>query len=614
MGRKIFQNFLSVSPILILSVFILHHFSNFLYSKPSGFISLEGYWKFSPKDKILFSHLNFDDSSWPSLRVPGIWRPYICPSVGWYRVHFKIPSYIEKDKLGIDLGHIRTADETYFNGIRIGGEGIIGDDFVEATKKERIYRIPKDLIISDGLNLLAVRVQSTYLEGGIISGPVRIGVYKDLIIESAKRSHTEKMIEAFTLGIFLTICLFCALLYLSGVRDKEYLYFGLFVLNYATIYLVDSLIFYDTGFKSPFVQRCGISLNIIMPALFIIFLFSVYRMKLNFFIKLINVLFLVLSITYLFAAPSIKTYEIMLYFWTILVLFCIPLFLSYSVKGYVRERLPEFKPLLLGLFFLFGTIVVDGTHIIHIHTLFTKETFHIGMMSFIFFAIYALTVRYMRLSREHKFLSERVLKAQEEERKRVARELHDSLGQSLLGVKLNLQMLRQKFFGKIDGEGDFLSQTIREVGDVIDELREISLNLTPAFLEHMGLGVAIKWYSKKFAKRAGIDIDVCVEDAVRAPITVEENLYRIFQEAMQNAVKHAKADKIEIELSKRENVLKLSIKDNGVGFDYNKTLKNSKGLGLLAMRERVSIIGGTLFVSTQKGKGTHISVEVPLNW
>jgi len=577
-------------------------------SSPS--LSLEGKWKFRPGDEPAWASPYLDDSDWELIETPGSWKGYAYPATGWYRHSFRLPPELKGKPLAVSLGRIRTADETFLNGVKIGSEGRIGDYFVEAYRKERVYRLPPSLLNEEGNNRLAVRVQCTYLEGGIVGGPLEIGEYDAVLLRAVERSHRAKIAEIITFTIFAAIFLLCLSLYLSGIREREYLFFGLFILSYGVAYLLDSLIFYDTGLKSPAVQKFYISLTLAIPIILIFFVFSVYRMRMRLYMKLICLAFLLLSLGYLFSGPSLRVYSFTTYASLSLSLPLIPLLLYYCVGGYLKERLPEFKPLLLGFMGLAFGAVVEILRGAHIRILPVEEVFHFSLFFFILCGIYALTLRYMRINRELKFLSDRILSYQEEERKRLARELHDGPGQSLLAIKLNLQMLQQKLF---DGKGDQpLERPIADVEGVVDELRNISLDLRPVFLEQMGLGVALKWFAQKLGERTGIEISVEAEENMEVGPGVRENLYRIFQEAVNNALKHAGASRIKVTLARKDKNLLLTIEDDGKGFDYHKASQRYEGLGLLTMRERASLLGGTFSVSSRKGRGTCIRVEVPL--
>lgn len=211
-------------------------------------------------------------------------------------------------------------------------------------------------------------------------------------------------------------------------------------------------------------------------------------------------------------------------------------------------------------------------------------------------------------------LSSRITKVQEDERQKLARELHDQIGQKLTALSINLDFMIEQLSEKSKTvliERLYDSKTL--VKNTIKTIRDLMANLRPLILDDYGLTAAIHWYSDQFSKRTKIPIVFKGEELEsRLPSDVETNLFRITQEALTNIAKHAHAKKVTINLDKEEETVKLVITDDGVGFDpfiINKT-KERRGLGLIGMRERAEAIGGTFNVLTSPNKGTCIKVEV----
>lgn len=221
--------------------------------------------------------------------------------------------------------------------------------------------------------------------------------------------------------------------------------------------------------------------------------------------------------------------------------------------------------------------------------------------------MYALIRRFLRIKKETASLSSRILTAHEEERKRLARELHDGLGQSLLAVKFNLQRMNK------ETKSSLLEGAIEEISGSIDDLRDISMGLRPPFLDEMGIGAAVRLYSQKFTEKNGINVDVKTELSVRPTSLIEDNLFRILQEAFSNTVKHAEAENIKVYLGIRDGRIIMEIDDDGRGFDYGRISQNS-GLGLSTMEERINLMGGVFSLRSKSGAGTTIRVEVPVIW
>jgi len=138
------------------------------------------------------------------------------------------------------------------------------------------------------------------------------------------------------------------------------------------------------------------------------------------------------------------------------------------------------------------------------------------------------------------------------------------------------------------------------------------MDLRPSFLENTELIEAITWYAKKVQERSGIEIHINADDIKSVDPKIKENIYRIFQEALSNAVKHSRAAVVDVVLKRHENLLRVDIKDNGKGFDIAASETEDAGLGLYTIRERVELLGGIIRIKTSDKIGTHIFIEVPL--
>jgi signal transduction histidine kinase len=208
-------------------------------------------------------------------------------------------------------------------------------------------------------------------------------------------------------------------------------------------------------------------------------------------------------------------------------------------------------------------------------------------------------------------LTRRLLHAQEDERRTVARELHDGLNQTLamLGVEVGIAM--NQLPASARSVRQLLQRIVLRVEQLTEEVREISHRLHPALLEHLGLVSALRSYCSEFEKFRRLDVlFVCEGSADQIPFQVAVCLYRIVQEALSNAAKHANAREVVVSLSLGKEEIKLSISDNGRGFDVIQPRQNS-GLGLVSMEERARIVGGRFSIDSHIGAGTRIEVVVP---
>ncbi len=210
-------------------------------------------------------------------------------------------------------------------------------------------------------------------------------------------------------------------------------------------------------------------------------------------------------------------------------------------------------------------------------------------------------------------LIERVVHAQEEERKSVARELHDQLGQSLSRTLLSFQGVL-KACGRRD---PLCSQIESEMHGIIDDTRRLAWDIRPPILDDFGLDSALKRYVEDISKRAGIPFDYqCVwpDHAGRLPNRIEVTLYRIAQEAVTNVIRHAEARQTSVLLIRYDGVVSLLVEDDGGGFELSSVGEGeASSLGLMGMKERAGLIGGDFTIESQPGKGTVVRINIPLS-
>lgn len=211
-----------------------------------------------------------------------------------------------------------------------------------------------------------------------------------------------------------------------------------------------------------------------------------------------------------------------------------------------------------------------------------------------------------------------VVNAQETERQRISRELHDATGQSLTAIALGLRGVESMLSSA--GKNLNVVEQIKELKgystNALGELRQIIADLRPSQLDDLGLVPALEWYVQQFEKRRGIETHFIVEGSRnRLPAEYETVLFRIVQEALTNVAKHAQASKVEVTLAFYPAQVNVTIRDNGVGFDLNQVLPEDghhAGWGLLGIQERALLLGGQYVIDSKPGQGTCIQVKVPV--
>lgn len=219
----------------------------------------------------------------------------------------------------------------------------------------------------------------------------------------------------------------------------------------------------------------------------------------------------------------------------------------------------------------------------------------------------------LRRSREElRRLSQSQESLLEQERRRIARDLHDELGQTLTALKLKLGIALDDLKDSVPDNARRLEDAIDSVDGAVNKVREISSNLRPAMLDDLGFEAAAEWFLNKCAGRDDLDIswisDPSGESRVKGEVATA--LFRILQECMTNISRHSDASAVAIHYREDEDTATLEIRDNGKGFDPGRVRKS--GLGLVGIRERVAMLQGDLTVESAVGKGAHIRVKLPL--
>jgi signal transduction histidine kinase len=211
-------------------------------------------------------------------------------------------------------------------------------------------------------------------------------------------------------------------------------------------------------------------------------------------------------------------------------------------------------------------------------------------------------------------LSQQLMEVQESERRRLALDLHDEIGQALTVVKMNLQTMQRC------SDTSDITRLLKDSSTVIDQtlhhVRDLSLELRPSLLDDLGLVPAVRWYLSRQAERAGWSVDVQVDESLSPPQNVAIACFRVIQEAVTNVIRHSNATRVTVSLQQHEGDLLLLIRDNGRGFEAQKAFAEAvrgQSMGLLGMQERIRFLNGSISIESNPGHGAEVRVRVPLS-
>lgn len=570
-------------------------------------ISLLGKFKYHEGDQLEWAEPDYDDSNWriENLTSSGTQLGYPKGGIGWYRFEFEITEALANIRLALDLGNLYGADEVYVNGMLIGKSGSFGKYYTIPALPFRLYEI-KNHLIEKGKNILAIRVLQLPGEtGGMIGGNPRIGDFYTVGPPIQEIIATAKIIDGMILGsmtalwFLLTLSLF--------IRQKEYLVFWFFLSGYLFGYGVDSSLLFGSAVKTPLLQWAAWLVQILLPGVYIYFLTVAARLR-NRWVSILGFSFygLLTIISSLFPGESeLINYLGVAWYGSIIVVvgYAVWTIARYSL---VKESNGDMGAILIGTGVLGISICIDS---ICPPSWFLDRGIKLmsfGIPIFVLCSIYVLAKRFVTSEKQVRHLARCVLWAQEKERERLARELHDGLGQSLALMKLNLQ--RQKRLSSDRNIRIGFEEAEVCAQHIIDELRGISMNLHPSKLTDGCLVDVLSVYVRNLGILDEPNVELHISDELHASKDVAPHLFRMFQEALGNALKHADATEICVRINQEKDIICMIVKDNGKGFNME---NGSSGLGLKTLNERVALLGGLCRISSTVGKGTSVRLEVP---
>jgi signal transduction histidine kinase len=212
---------------------------------------------------------------------------------------------------------------------------------------------------------------------------------------------------------------------------------------------------------------------------------------------------------------------------------------------------------------------------------------------------------------ELRFLSQKLVQAQEEERKSISRELHDEIGQMLTGLRLELRNLEELRLTSGPDFQEHLVEARNLAEETLRAVRNLAMGLRPSMLDDLGLAPALQWQAREFSRLNGIPATAEIEgDLDGLPEDVSTCVYRVVQESLTNCARHAEAKNVHISLQGSGTLIVVTVQDDGVGFDPSRAA--SRGLGLIGMEERVRELKGTMAISSKQDRGTLLEISIPV--
>ena len=562
-----------------------------------------GDWYYRDGDDPSFANPDADLSGWTKIE-PGSSPPR---HIGfrWYRAEFTIGWHYRSRQLGLYLGEIAQAHEAHLNNRLVAKLGGMSPEPVGSARKRSLTQIDKlhlwySFLKLTETNTLAVRIESYTEPIRFDTTQVQIDDFDRLILRARTEESTVNVIQGASISVLLLIGLFCGFLFVSGLQTRENMLFGLFVLAAALLIFLDSLMFFDLGAQAPLVDR-----SLVFGRLVCVVIFC-RLMRAEIAKQFEPLAYRVENAAFVIAGLFVVTGNLLplRYFDLLIDLACIALFCPslWALTRAARDDPPVFG-VWLGLAVAFAAAFV-------FEFLFGSPQFALGVVqtaylvvAFVF--LYAIARRYQEMSRNMAALNERLVTVRDLERMRLARDLHDGLGQGIAAVGLHLKMLTSgetgPKFARLTESLDYLNS---QVSEVLQDLR-------PLALRNARLDEAIERHLKRTLEGTGIRYSTSLDPNIELPFPVREQLFRIYQEALNNALKHANCTEVSVSTSRSGRKVRLVISDNGGGFIVRDN--RDLGLGLSTMRERASLINASYSLKSEAEAGCTIRLEVRLD-
>ena len=563
--------------------------------------------RFHSGDDVAWAASDLDERDWAEVTVPANWVHHGAGpdhGRGWYRLRFHAPA--PRAALGLYFETIVGSIEVYLNGERVGADGYIEHPFQDLAPAARLYHLPQEVLRS-GVNVLAVRLATRYTAGGLLDRPPRVGPLVDLLGRKLAVDRRDLAVEISYLTVLLLFSITGVVLAILGLRRTDLALFVLFIGVLSLGAAADSALLGNLDMRSAWPTKLSWSSGLLAPGLYVALISAFLGQTLRWPEKVAVRASIVLAVFFLFDAAY--TYD------DVTELIAYPL-LGYAVLLGVwipamawRAGDREASWFFVGGLGAMLTIVSDvlqGLDMLGVRP--CQYVWSAAVLIIVFSVLGAVLVRTVRVHERVKLLSARVLDAEEQERARIARDLHDGVGQWVAAIELEVKGL----IARLRKGGDAKAAELEALGEAIEQcridLRHVAHDLRPAFFDDMDLLGALGWYGRRFAERTGVDVDVAGPPSVHASRRVTESLYRIFQEALGNAARHGKASRVIARIDEADGQLELCIVDDGGGFDVAAA---EKGLGLCSMRERTEMLGGELSLISEPGAGAQILARVP---
>ncbi|WP_395376787.1 ATP-binding protein [Marinicella sp. W31] len=577
---------------------------------------LDGVWKFHWGDEPNWSEVEINESDWHILNnTLSVRQQHAHPTTGWYRLRFD--AFVDTNEpQALMIEHLRHADEVWVNGLRVGGEGQFLAPWqwgkTNPQKLLRVYTLPPGFLQPND-NVLAIKVTTGFGNAwgaqfpggaGLMKGSVSLGephllqpLYQKHIVKS---SAIDAVLFAFGLAHVLFV------LFLLRNNLNQFIEFK-WLLASSLCFLVYSFaqdFFYINAFHGVPAGMFYAASLLLSPGVIVMYFWSQYNGVHRTYIYALLLLSALSSLGLLL--PVSGNYKIWCwYFWLALAIFFLIYALRLVVEAIKQKRIGAWAQCLALCVFVLSLLMDIWPELFWGH-----RNIHVGSLIYRYAILFAYfqKIRTMRLN--YKALSSRIVNVVDDMNSKMARELHDGIGQYMASTKLQVQILRQV------ADNPHLAIIEEEVNNSTSGLRRLINGLHPAVVDRYDLPMLIEKECDRMMQIFPVHIDLQTE----TPHAIDDdniklNVFRIFQEAVLNAIKHGQSTDVEVYLQTSAKELVLNISDDGLGFDAGTQKKSHTegGFGFISLHERVALLNGDIQIDSQQRQGCMMRIKLPLN-
>lgn len=566
-------------------------------------------WRYRIGDNASWKDPVVDISGWARIALPGV-LPVALEStsdrVVWFRAEIPKSRIPDAPGLAVLLGRIQEADETFVNGLDIGKTGTILEtarDYVGAGSSlvTRVYEIPPQAFSGPGPLVLALRVQSVSYAPGPTRGPLLIGDTADL----TRVARSEDLPIWVRDGLWLTVlfigfCVSLASVYGDG-RDERNKWLPLFLASAAFGAAPHTILGFEAGLAAPqLIWVFDFSPYVLFGFLHIA---NSVGTVLNRFQGAMMFVFYGLQAFMVIADVTVGT----MYILSETMVLCVMLTACVSIYQCLRAYFGG-VPVSVWTYLALGIVIAGliASTLLRPIVPAVLDPLNIGVLLSVgcFLLAMADHNRWDRMALKR--MAADILVAQENERERIARELHDGVNQRLAVVRFRLERLARNRDGLTP---DALATPIDELRDTARDVSGLVEGLRPPGLEEAGFAPTVSQAVQRWNEIGDVTITLDVTGDREPKGDAQPHVFRILQEAVHNAMRHGKATRIRIAIDLNGRSGRLRVSDSGAGFDL---LSTPRGVGLTTMRERAGLIGGRFDITSAPGKGATVAVTFPI--